>query len=135
MATQTLPPESKPRKTTREQRGLELYRQHASEIVFEQGVWLVPSQHDVTSVYEVTLGRRGESCECADFEFHGHEGACKHIVAATIAKAKSAACSGCGERHPRREVVEVGAEQAEHSLDAREGELYCRPCAKRAGVL
>ena len=118
--------------STRERRGLALWREHAEEIVFEQGVWLVPSQNDATSVYEVTL--RPESCECRDFEFHGHGGACKHIVAATVARAKSARCSGCGEVRRRRELVEVGPEQAEHSLEAREGERFCRPCARRAGV-
>ena len=42
--------------TTRERRGLALWREHASEIVFEGGVWLVPSQYDRTSVYEGTRG-------------------------------------------------------------------------------
>ncbi len=116
--------------TTREQRGLELYREHASEIVFERGVWLVPSQHDSTSVYEVSIGRRGESCECADF---GRSGAtCKHIICATIARAKTAPCSGCGERFPRRDLVEVHAEHVAAGHGVREGERYCRPCAVRA---
>ena len=121
--------------TTRELRGLALYREHADEIRYEpaERVWLVPSQHDATSLYEVTIGRRGESCECADFEHRG--GRCKHVYAATIARAKSASCSGCGERQPRREMVEVGPERAEMSLDAREGERFCQPCARRAGVL
>ena len=115
--------------TTREQRGLELYREHASDIVFERGVWLVPSQHDSTSVYEVSIGRRGESCECGD---HGRRGAtCKHIVAATVARAKTAPCSGCGERIPRRELVEA----MEDALGVFEGERFCRPCARRHGVL
>ena len=95
--------------TTREQRGLALWREHASEIRFERGVWLVPSMSDGTSVYEVTLGRR-ESCECRDYG--RRQEACKHVYAATVAKAKSAKCSGCGERHPRRELVEVGPERA-----------------------
>ncbi|MDP8951316.1 MAG: SWIM zinc finger domain-containing protein [Actinomycetota bacterium] len=123
--------------TTREARGLALYREHADEIRYDaqERVWLVPSQSAGTSVYEVTIGPRGESCECIDFEFHGHQQPCKHIVAATIARAKSARCSGCGEVRRRRELVEVGPEQAEHSLEAREGERYCRPCAARVGVL
>ena len=119
---------------TREQRGLDLYREHAEEIIFSDGVWLVPSQHDSTSVYEVTVGRRGESCECRDFEFRGPSSACKHIAAATVARAKTAACSGCGERFPRRETVEVGPEMAEMGA-ALEGERFCRPCARRCGVL
>ena len=117
--------------TTREERGLALWREHADAIRFDaaERVWLVPSQHDSTSVYEVSIGRRGESCECADF---GRRGAtCKHIVAATIARAKTAACSGCGERFPHRELVEA----MEDDLGVFEGERYCRPCARRCGVL
>ncbi|MDP8951726.1 MAG: SWIM zinc finger domain-containing protein [Actinomycetota bacterium] len=121
--------------TTREQRGLQLYREHADEIRYDaqERVWLVPSQSAGTSVYEVTIGPRGEFCECRDFEFRGL--GCKHITAATIARAKSARCASCGGRFPRRELVEVGPEQAEHSLDASEGERLCRPCAARVGVL
>jgi hypothetical protein len=117
--------------TTREQRGLELYREHADAIRFDaaERVWLVPSQHDSTSVYEVTLGRRGESCECRD---HGRRGAtCKHIVAATIARAKTGRCDGCGERFPRRDMYEVGDDH----LTFFEGDELCRPCALRHGVL
>jgi hypothetical protein len=66
-------------------RGQELYAEHAGEIRFEDGVWLVPSQHDTTSVYEVRLGRRGEDCECRDFERRHRS--CKHVVAARIAEA------------------------------------------------
>ena len=115
--------------TTREQRGLALYREHADAIRFEHGVWLVPSQHDATSVYGVTIGRRGESCECRD---RGHRGAaCKHVVAATVARAKTAPCSGCAGRFPRRDLLEA----MEDDLGVFEGERYCRPCARRCGVL
>ena len=124
-----------PHPSTREQRGLQLYREHADEITFSGGVWLVPSQHDATSVYEVTIGTKGESCECRDFEFNGDRQPCKHIRAATIARAKSARCDGCGEVRRRREMVEVGPEQAKMSLEVREGERYCSPCARRVGVL
>jgi hypothetical protein len=73
---------------TRELRGIALYEEHAEEIRFSDGVWLVPSQHDLTSVYEVKLGLR-PSCECKDFEFHGRRdgSACKHIRAARLAEA------------------------------------------------
>jgi hypothetical protein len=48
---------------TRIERGRKLFEEHAPEIAFDpvEKVWLVPSQHDATSVYEVTLGRRGEA--------------------------------------------------------------------------
>ncbi len=118
--------------TTREQRGLALWREHADAIRFDadERVWLVPSASDGgTSVYEVTIGRRGESCECRDFEFHGT--GCKHIICATIARAKTAACSGCGGRFPHRDLLEA----MEDDLGVFEGERYCRPCARRCGVL
>jgi hypothetical protein len=62
--------------------------------------------------------------------------ACKHIICPTIARAKTKTRSGCGGRFPNRGTVEVGPELAEASLgDALEGERYCRPCARRRGVL
>jgi hypothetical protein len=118
--------------STREIRGLELFRDHAEEIVFEDGIWLVPSQHDATSVYEVVIGRRGEYCECKDFEHRGVS--CKHVIAATIAKAKTARCAGCGERFPHRELVEVTEDH--RNLTWVPGDKLCRQgCATGHGVL
>ncbi len=110
--------------TTRELRGLTLYREHENEIVFEDGVWFVPSQGSGTSVYEVTLGRRGESCECADFEHRGES--CKHIVAATIAKAKSTTCSCCGNRVAWRFATEV--QEDDELLSWFVGDRLCADC-------
>ena len=121
--------------TTREQRGLALFAEHGSEIRFEAelGVWLVPSQHNGTSVYEVVIGRRGESCECEDFEIRHPEGGCKHIIAAVIAKAKTAPCSGCWQRFRHRDLYEV---QEDHgSLTHFVGDLLCEGCAIAAGIL
>ena len=117
------------RQSTRELRGLALFEEHGSEITFEDGVWFVPSQHDGTSVYEVTLGRRGESCECMDFERRGS--ACKHVHAATIARAKTAPCMGCAQRFPRRALHEVDGD----NLTFFEGDLLCRSCGIAHGVL
>ena len=115
--------------TARVLRGQKLYAEHAEEIRFEDGAWLVPSQHDATS-YEVHLGRRGESCECADFERRG--GSCKHVVAATIARAKTAPCAGCGGRFRYRELRPAPAD----NLTFFEGELLCTEgCATGHGVL
>ncbi len=122
-----------PRPTTREERGLDLWREHADAIRFDaaERVWLVPSASDGgTSVYEVTLGRKGESCECRDFGFYGDRQPCKHIICATIARAKTGRCDGCGERFPRRDMYEVGDDH----LTFFEGDELCRPCATRAGV-
>jgi hypothetical protein len=110
---------------TRELRGIALFRDLADEIRFEDGIWFVPSQHEATSVYEVVLGRRGESCECQDFEHLGES--CKHIVAATIARAKSTTCSCCGNRVPWKNVTEV---QEEDGLLAWfVGDRLCDACA------
>ena len=97
MTTTTIPKAQ--RASTRELRGIALYERHQDEIRFdaEARVWLVPSQNAcATSVYEVTIGRRGDVCECRDFEFRGLP--CVHIAAATIARAKTATCAGCSER-------------------------------------
>jgi hypothetical protein len=125
MATTSLPA-SREEATTRVQRGRDLYTEHADEIRFDsvEKVWLVPSQHDGTSVYEVVLGRRSESCECRDFEFRG--GSCKHILAATIARAKSTTCSCCGERVPWKRVTEV--QEEDELLAWFPGDVLCDDC-------
>jgi hypothetical protein len=119
--------------TPRVDRGRELYAEHADEIRFDEGVWLIPSQHDVVSVYEVVLGRQGESRECSDFDHHGLEEVCKHIVAATLARAKTAPCDGCGQRFRHGELLEVHPEHG--SLNRFVGDRLCRECALDAGVL
>jgi hypothetical protein len=50
--------------TTRFEKGWAIYSEHASEIIasYSKGVWLVSSQSDDTSVYEVRLDRRGTDC-------------------------------------------------------------------------
>ena len=52
--------------TTRIARGRNLFEEHGDEIRFDpaDSGWLVPSQHDLTSAYEVTLDRCAEYCEC-----------------------------------------------------------------------
>ncbi len=113
-----------PAKTTRLQRGIALYRDHADGIRFERGVWLVPFLSEETTVYEVRLGTRGASCECRD---HGYRHVdCLHIHAATIAKAKTRECAGCSGRFRGRDLVEV----APDSLTFFEGDELCRPCAR-----
>jgi hypothetical protein len=129
MATTSLPASSR-EATTRVQRGRDLYAEHVDEIHFDpvEKVWLAPSQHDDTSVYEVVLGRRGESCECRDFEFRGE--ACMHILAATIAKAKTDTCNGCGDRFRHREL-EVTEDH--ESLTWFPGDLLCPGCLLQHG--
>jgi hypothetical protein len=112
--------------STRELRGLALFRDHADEIRFEpvEKVWLVPSQLDGTSVYEVRLGRNGSVCECRDFEIRGLD--CKHIVAAMIARAKTTPSSSCGQRVPWRFVTEV--QEDDDLLSWFPGDRICAEC-------
>jgi hypothetical protein len=83
---------------TRIERGRRLFEEHGDEITFEGGVWYVPSSNPYTSRYEIILGRE-EMCECRDFEIRHPEGGCKHIVAATLRKAKTFRCQGCARNH------------------------------------
>jgi hypothetical protein len=71
---------------TRLEKRWAIYSEHATEIIasYHKGVWLVPSQSDGTSVYEVRLGRRGADCECPDHTYHPGE-RCKHTIAAQYA--------------------------------------------------
>ncbi len=125
MDTRSLAQPTRP--STRELRGIALYRDHADEIRFERGVWLVPSLSTATTVYEVRIGTRGASCECRDHCYRGVP--CMHVHAATIAKAKTRPCAGCSGRFRGRSLVEVGAD----SLTFHEGDELCRSCARDHG--
>ncbi len=74
--------------STRKERGEGLYAEYAEEIRYDakHGVWLVPSQSEGTSLYEVTLGLH-PSCECKDFDYNGHREPCKHIRCARLVEA------------------------------------------------
>jgi hypothetical protein len=126
------PREEKSQKTTRIERGRRLYEENADQIWFDGRLrcWIVPSENDLTSIYEVRLGRE-EECECTDFEIRHPEGGCKHIVAATLRKSKTFRCEGCGDRFPNREMFEV----PEGHLTFFEGDPLCRDCALHHGVL
>ena len=58
-----------------------------------------------------------------------------HPAQESTKKGKSASCSGCGQKFPRRELFEVGPEEASWSLTICEGQVLCRRCARRHGVL
>ncbi len=122
MTEQSLAQPTRP--STREIRGIALYRDHADEIRFERGVWLVPSLSTATTVYEVRIGTKGVSCECRDFGFRGV--ACQHIHAATVARSKTRECAGCSGRFRGRDLFEVG----DDDLTYFEGDELCRECAR-----
>jgi hypothetical protein len=131
--TKRIPPAGDPfhaapaQPSTREQRGLALYRERAAEIKHVRGaIWSVPSCTRA-GVYLVDLA--DGICTCADMPPAGE--VCKHTTAATIARAKSGVCSGCGGRPRRRDMVEV---LEENHLTFFEGDQLCRTCADAAGV-
>ena len=117
-------------------RGLGLFELHQGEILAGYqggGRWLIPSGTVADRHYEVRAGVRPErnKCECVGFGHHKH---CSHVVAATIARKKSAVCDGCGCRFPHRELVEVTEDH--ESLTWFPGDRLCRrDCARRHGVL
>lgn len=119
-------------KTTRIERGIALYRDRGEEIAHVRGtVWSVPScSGSSAELYLVEL--TGGICTCPDRPPAGE--VCKHATAATIASSKTAACSGCGARRRRRELVEV-QDGGHDGMMFRDGDRICRPCADRSGVL
>jgi hypothetical protein len=113
--------------STREQRGLALYRERGDEIKHvRRSVWSVPSCTR-SGVYLVDLA--DGICTCPDMPPAGE--VCKHATAATVARAKTAECAGCGGRSRRRDMVEV---LEEDHLTFFEGDQLCRTCADNAGV-
>ncbi len=67
------------------------------------------------------------SCSCPDF--HRRDAICKHgiavyvLVRAARSAPKDLRCAACGERFPRRVMVEV-----QESLTYETGSLMCTPC-------
>jgi hypothetical protein len=52
-----------------------------------------------------------------------------HPAQESTSREKTASCSGCAQRFPRRELVEVHDEHIALGYGVREGERCCRPCA------
>jgi uncharacterized Zn finger protein len=104
---------------TRGERGLQLYRERGAEIEYVRGsLWSVPSCSG-EGLYLADVG--SGACTCPDMPPAGES--CKHVHAATIARAKSSRCAGCGKVYRRRELVE-----AQESLTYFEGDLLCEEC-------
>jgi hypothetical protein len=115
--------------STREQRGLELYRERGEEIKHARGsIWSVPSCTRA-GVYLVDL--RAGICTCPDMP--PAREVCKHTTAATIVRAKTGVCAGCGLRIRRRELVEC-VEGNHDGLTYFDGDRLCPACADAAGV-
>jgi hypothetical protein len=115
--------------STREERGLALYREHGDEIRHvRSSVWCVPSCTRA-SVYLVDLA--GVVCTCGDMPPVGE--VCKHVYAALIVRAKTAECAGCGGRSRRRDMVEC-VEDNHDNLTYFDGDHLCPSCADNASV-
>ncbi len=74
---------------TRELRGLKLYREHGDEIIHEgRGVYRVPGCSGGTYTVDLAVFTdKPETCNCPDYQ--RHKQTCKHVYAATVARAKS----------------------------------------------
>ncbi len=73
---------------TRELRGLALFRDHGDEIEpLGKGRYTVPGCSGGVYVVDLAVFGGTESCNCPDFRRH-HD-TCKHLVAATVARAKA----------------------------------------------
>ena len=107
------------------ERGRRLFEEHALEIRYvpPAGLWCVPSA--VGGFYAVSLDP--ERCECADYDHRGRP--CEHIVAASIAKAKSRTCSCCGHRVLGRFTAEVSED--DDLLSWFPGDVLCADCIKQ----
>jgi hypothetical protein len=80
---------------TRQQRGLSLYREHASRISeVSPNVYRVPSTPIAGRYYRVNLAE--QTCECPDHQHRGER--CKHLIAAEIAAKRR-----CHRQRTRRE--------------------------------
>lgn len=76
------------RPTTRELRGLKLYRERGDEIEPQgRGVYLVPGCSGSTYTVDLAVFSDEESCTCPDHREHP-EFTCKHLTAATLYRAK-----------------------------------------------
>ncbi len=108
-------PAPPPPATTRELRGLGLYRSRGAEIEhIGHGVYRVPACGG--GVYEVNLkvfADEPESCSCPDYQ--RHKQTCKHVYAAAIYRAKARARSRRAQaertaaRASRSSLADLGA--------------------------
>lgn len=114
--------------STRELRGLQLFRERGAEIVrtapYTYEVPACTGEH----VYTVVYGGREESCSCPDWQYRG--AVCKHVYAIVLWRAKAGECASCNAHQLRRHMFEAGEEHAVFYA----GELLCRSCAGKHGV-
>jgi hypothetical protein len=112
-------------------RGIILAQDRFEEITrIAPWTWSVPSCTGA-GTYTVDL-KNAASCSCPDRPPEGER--CKHVSAARYVKARTATCSGCGERFRHVDLLEVTEDH--ESLTWFPGDLLCRSeCAGNHGVL
>ncbi len=97
---------------SRVRRGLELYRERGEDVEpLGHGYYKVPGCSGGS--YEVDLAVFGgqESCKCPDFR--RHKSTCKHIITATLYRAKSRAASRRRAQARKRRVALVPEDAGE----------------------
>ncbi len=122
--TETTVPQNGDQASARASRGLQAWRDGA--VGRHADRWVVAGDG---GIYEVGLDP--ESCTCPDHRLRGET--CKHIHAATVARAKTRTCDGCGDAFPKRAMIEVHPE-AHDGMAAFDGDRLCGGCADRLGV-
>lgn len=115
--------------SARLQRGIDLAESRFEEITRTAPyIWSVPS---CTGEHTYTVDLRAKTCSCPDRPPAPEK--CKHISAAAYKKARTATCSGCGDRVRHRDLVELH-EDNHDGLTYFDGDLLCRRCTNAAGA-
>jgi hypothetical protein len=105
--------------------------QGTSFVYLGRGAWRVPSQSKVGVLYPVQLRGEERGCGCIAYAYRED---CAHYRSARLAQIRTSACSGCGERKPYRELIEVTEDHG--FLTWFVGDLLCvAECAGNHGVL
>ena len=120
MAEATIP-QAKPSRwlSTRELRGLALYRERGEEIEHQgRGRFTVPGCSGGTYVVDLAIFGGEQSCTCPDMPPAGE--VCKHIHAATIARAKMRMQARREQAERDREHVVFSPEQVAANLERME---------------
>lgn len=125
-------------KLTRAEKGVRLAGACWQEIVkVRSWTWSVPSETEPDVFYVADI--RNEVCSCPDSRLGSSDAkrsvrdSCKHIHAVRHLIAITSECADCKERHPHRDMIEVA--DWHESLTWFEGDILCRLCAHKTGIL
>jgi hypothetical protein len=121
--------ESMERETEKILRARRVFEERGDAIIasYDGRVYWVPSASRPGLLHAVSIDGE-ESCSCEDRQINHNT--CWHLTCATMAAAKSARCTLCGNRFRYRRLL--FAEEGQANLG--EGQPICRSCAEIAGV-